>query len=124
QQAADKQIFGTQGLSNDPTAVATRRCLELGGSSVACMGKGFMSGLMDMVGFGTEAQEELTGPGRAGVVLRGLYKNPATVITLTVGEGSASIGDGGKLVDDSRNYPIDKRPGSTRITLDNEPNPI
>ena len=27
QQAADKQIYGTQGLSNDPTAVATRRCL-------------------------------------------------------------------------------------------------
>src|SRR6266702_3513033 len=40
QQAADKQIYGTQGLSNDPTAVATRRCLELGGSSVGCMGKG------------------------------------------------------------------------------------
>jgi hypothetical protein len=124
QQAADKQIFATQGLSNDPTAVATRRCLELGGSSVGCMGKGFMSGFMDMVGFGAEAQDELTGPGKAGVVLSGLYKNPATVITLTFGEGQASIGGCGKLVDDSRNYTIDKRPGSTRITLDNEPNPI
>src|SRR6266699_6166351 len=45
QQAADKQISGTQGLSNDPTAVATRRCLELGGSNAGCMGKGFKSGL-------------------------------------------------------------------------------
>jgi hypothetical protein len=124
QQAADKQIFGTQGLSNDPTAVATRRCLELGGSSVGCMGKGFMSGFMDMVGFGAAAQEELTGPGKAGVVLSGLYKNPATVITVNFGEGEAAIGGCGKLVDDSRNYTIDKRPGSTRITLDNEPNPI
>src|SRR5205823_11379147 len=39
QQAADKQIYGTQGLSNDPTAVATRRCLELGGSNAGCLGK-------------------------------------------------------------------------------------
>src|SRR5437899_2602497 len=30
QQAADKQIFGPQGLSNAPTAVATRRCRVLG----------------------------------------------------------------------------------------------
>src|SRR5258708_29923412 len=85
QQAADKQIFGTQGLSNDPTAVATRRCLELGGSSVGCMGKGFTSGLMDLIGFGAEAQEEFTGPGKAGVVLSGVYKNPATVTTLGFG---------------------------------------
>ena len=41
QQAADDQIFGAQGLSTDPTAVATRRCLELGGSSAGCVGKGF-----------------------------------------------------------------------------------
>src|SRR5258708_1923498 len=85
QQAADKQIFGTQGLSNDPTAVATRRCLELGGSSVGCMGKGFTSGLMDLIGFGAEAQEEFTGPGKAGVVLSGVYKNPAVATTLGFG---------------------------------------
>jgi len=124
QQAADKQIYGTQGLSNDPTAVATRRCLELGGSSVGCMGKGFKSGLMDLIGFGAEAQEEFTGPGKAGVVLSGVYKNPATVTTLGFGESSVTIGGCGKLVDDSHNYNIDKRPGSVRVTVDNEPNPI
>src|SRR5438046_9029700 len=86
QQAADKQIFGAQGLSNDPTAVATRRCLELGGSSAGCLGKGLTSGFMDLIGFGAKAQEELAGPGRAGVVLRGLYKNPATVTNLGFGE--------------------------------------
>jgi hypothetical protein len=124
QQAADKQISGTQGLSNDPTAVATRRCLELGGSSVGCIGKGFTSGLMDLVGFGDEAQEEFVGPGRAGVVLSGLYKNPATVSTLGFGEGGVTIGGCGKLVDDSHNYTIEKRPGSVRVMVDNEPNPI
>jgi hypothetical protein len=124
QQAADKQIFGTQGLSNDPTAVATRRCLELGGSSAGCVGKGFMSGFKDLIGFTPEAEEELTGPGKAGVVLSGLYKNPATVTTLGFGESGATIAGCGKLVDDSHNYTIDKRPGSVRVTVDNEPNPI
>lgn len=124
QQAADKQIFGAQGLSNDPTAVATRRCLELGGSSAGCVGKGLTSGFMDLVGFGAEAQEELTGPGRAGVVLSGLYRNPATVTTLGFGESGVSINGCGRLVDDSHGYTIDKRSGSVRITVENEPNPI
>jgi hypothetical protein len=124
QQAADKQIFGTQGLSNDPTAVATRRCLELGGSSAGCVGKGFMSGFKDLIGFTPEAEEELAGPGKAGVVLSGLYKNPATITTLGFGESGVTISGCGKLVDDSHGYTIDKRPSSVRITVENEPNPI
>jgi hypothetical protein len=121
QQAADKQIFGTQGLSDDPTAVATRRCLELGGSSLACVGKGFGAGLMDMIGFNTE---EITGPGRAGVVLNGLYKNPATTATLSFGADNVSIQGCGKLVAEDHNYTIDKRPGLLQVTVQNEPHPI
>jgi hypothetical protein len=124
QQAADKQIYGTQGLSNDPTAVATRRCLELGGSNAGCLGKGFKSGFMDLIGFGEKEQESLMGPGGAGVVLSGLYKNPAAVTTLSFDGNGVNIGGCGKLVDDSHNYSIEKRPGSVRITVDNEPNPI
>ena len=124
QQAADKQIYGSQGLSDDPTAVATRRCLELGGSSVGCVGKGLSSGMMDLIGFGAEAQESLLGPGRAGVVLKGLYRNHATVSTLDFGENGVSINGCGKLVDDSHNYSIEKRSGSVRVTIENEPNPI
>jgi len=91
QQAADKQISGTQGLSNDPTAVATRRCLELGGSNAGCMGKGLTSGFMDLIGFGAKAQEEFIGPGRAGVVLSGVYKNPAVVTTLGLAKMEFSL---------------------------------
>jgi hypothetical protein len=124
QQAADKQIFGTQGLSNDPTAVATRRCLELGGSSVGCMGKGFASGFMDMIGFNAATEEALVGPGRAGVVLIGLYKNPATTATLSFGAGNVSIQGCGKLVAEDHNYTLDKRPGSLQVTVQNEPHTI
>src|SRR6266700_2437681 len=115
QQAADKQIFGTQGLSNDPTAVATRRCLELGGSNVGCMGKGFGAGFMDLFGL-TQIEEAGMGPGGAGVVLYGLYKNPATTATLAF-SGNVSIDGCGKLVPDGHNCMIDKRPGSVRVTV-------
>jgi len=113
-----------QGLSNDPTAVATRRCLELGGSNAGCMGKGFMSGFMDLIGFGDKAQESFMGSGRAGVVLSGLYKNPATTTSLGFNEGSVAINGCGKLVADGHNYSIDKRPGSVQVTVENEPHPI
>jgi hypothetical protein len=124
QQAADKQIFGTQSLSDDPTTVAARRCLELGGSTIGCMGKGLTAGIMDMAGFGAEAQESLLGPGRAGVVLKGFYKSPATVTTLNFNEDVVSIDGCGKLAADSHNYSIEKRSSSVRITVENEPNPI
>jgi len=124
QQAADRQIYGTKSLSDDPTAVAARRCLELGGSTLGCMGKGLSAGIMDLAGFGADAQESLMGPGRAGVVLKGFYKNPATVTTLNFAEDGVSIDGCGKLANDSHNYSIEKRAGSVRITIDNEPSPI
>ena len=123
QQAADKQIYGTQGLSNDPTAVATRRCLELGGSNAGCLGKGFKSGFMDLIGFGEKEQESFIGAGGAGVVLSGIYKNGATTTSLAF-NGPVSIDGCGKLVSDPHQYTIDKRSGSVRITVENEPNPI
>ena len=85
----------TGGLSNDPTAVATRRCLELGGTAGGCMGKGFMSGFMDMVGVNTE---EITGSGRAGVILFGGYKSPTTTMSLGFGADTVTLGGCGKLV--------------------------
>lgn len=127
QQAADRQVSGGPGLlSDDPTAVTTRRCMELGGSKGACFGKGMKAGFLDLIGFGEEVQESLLGSGlgRAGVVLNGLYKNPATVTTLNFGEGAVSLDGCGKLASDSRNYSIEKRSGLVRITVDNEPNPI
>lgn len=121
---AQAHSTNAQGLSNDPTAVATRRCLELGGTNAGCMGRGLMSGFMDLVGFGDKAQEALMGPGRAGVVLSGLYKNPATTASLGFNENNATINGCGKLVADDHSYTIDKRPGSLHVTVDNEPHPI
>lgn len=125
QQAADRQINGPPGLlSDDPTAVTARRCLELGGTTAGCLGKGLTEGMLDLAGFGADTRESLFGPGSAGVILRGLYKNPSTVTTLNFGEGAVSLDGCGKLASDSRAYSIEKRSGSVRITILNEPNPI
>jgi hypothetical protein len=124
QQAADRQVSGGSGLlSDDPTAVTARRCLELGGTKGACMGKGLTAGFMDLIGLG-ELQESLSGPGSAGVILKGLYKNPSTVTTLNFDEGSVSLDGCGRLAAESRVYKIEKRSGLLRITVENEPNPI
>jgi hypothetical protein len=125
QQAADRQISGGPGiLSDDPTAVTTRRCMELGGSKAACYGKGLTAGLWDLAGFGAETMESLAGPGSAGVILKGLYKNPATVTTLNFDADVVSLDGCGNLASDSRNYSIEKTTGLVRITVANEPKPI
>ena len=112
-----------QGLSNDPTAVATRRCLELGGDSTGCMGKGFGSGLMDMI-TGGEGFEGLTGPGRAGVILIGNYRSIGSLPTVNFSSVNASIVNCGKLVDDNRLYTIRKSGAAVQLVLTNTPNPI
>ncbi len=120
-QPSSTQPAAVGGLSNDPTAVATRRCLELGGEPVACMGKGFMGGLMGMVGVDTKA---MLAPSRAGVVLVGNYRSRGTLPTVNFSSGNASIQNCGVLVADSRNYSIRKSPGAVKIVMENEPGQI
>ena len=107
--------------SSDPTAIATRRCLKLGGTSGTCIGKGFTSGLMDMIGLNTES---LTGPRKAGVVLSGLYHIPATPASLNFGTDRVTISGCGKLVDEALGYGLAKGPNSLVLTVDNEPRPL
>src|SRR6185437_10332857 len=94
-QQAQAQTTNAQGLSNDPTAVATRRCLELGGDNLACVGKGLGSGLMDMITGGT-GLESITGPGRAGVVLSGTYGG-GVATNVSFGGDSGTLNGCGKL---------------------------
>jgi hypothetical protein len=110
--------------SADPTAVATRRCLELGGTSTACLSKGLKagaSGLMDMVGINLDAMD---GPAKAGLVLSGRFRNPGTLASLNFGTQTATISGCGKLVEDGRGYSIAKSPNSLVVTVNNEPRPL
>lgn len=123
QQDVAAQQAGASGMSGDPTAVATRRCLELGGDAIACMGKGLANGLISMVTGGT-GLSDLTGPGRAGVVLIGNYRSSGSLPTINFSSGNASIVNCGKLADDSRGYTVEKSGGSVKLVLSNEPSSI
>ena len=109
-------------MSNDPTAVAVRRCLELGGDSLACVGKGFTGGLMDMITGGT-GLESITGPGRAGVVLSGLYGRTG-VTNVSFSGDFGNLGSCGVLVNDDYSYTLNKSATSLKITLATSPSPV
>ena len=120
--SAASHTLNAQGLSNDPTAVATRRCLELGGEALACTGKSFVGGLMNMVTGGSDLSE-LTGPSRSGVVLSGLYgRGPGTSISFS--NDSASLEHCGVLEPESAPYSIHKNGASVQVTLAISPTPI
>ena len=118
QEAAAKNPAG---LSNDPTAVATRRCLELGGSSIACMGKSFLNGIMGMAGVNMDAVMDSTKS--AGVVLSGLYKNSSGA-SMAFGEATASTTNCGDLTPVDYSYNIQKQAGSVRVLVHNQPQPF
>jgi hypothetical protein len=110
-----------QGLSNDLTAAATRRCLELGGESLACVGTGFTSGIIDAftarAGLG-----ELAGPGRVGPFLSGNYGKPSAT-GLGFEDGMVTLLKCGTLADDLYPYTLNKS-NSLQVTVATKPKPI
>ena len=113
----------TMSMSNDPTSVAIRRCLELGGSTGACMSGGLMGGLIGMV-TGGAGLDNLTGPGRAGVVLSGVYSGSQSGTYVNFSGDAGALGNCGKLVPDSTNYTLNKTAGSLKVTLATSPSPV
>ena len=65
QQDTAPQQGSSNVMGNDPTSVAARRCLELGGSKTACMGSSLVGGIVSMF-TGGAGLGALTGPGPRG----------------------------------------------------------
>ena len=110
-------------MSNDPTAVATRRCLELGGTTGGCMGGGLINGMIGLV-TGGQGMEGITGPKRAGVVLSGAYTNTQPGASLNFSGDMASISSCGKLVPYDSKYTLSKTAGSLKVTLPASPSTV
>jgi hypothetical protein len=111
------------GTSNDPTTVTTRRCLELGGDSTACLGKGLTSGIIGLF-TGGAGLGDLMDPGRFGVVLSGNYHTPGAPTAINFTSNSAGINRCGDLEEVGTPYTIRKSPAGTQIALQSEPRPI
>jgi hypothetical protein len=103
--------------TNDPTALATRRCLELGGGALECVGSGFSTGLQSWIGVNLDA---IKPPGATGLRMTGVYKS-SSGFALTFGDDAVSIDNCGKLVSSSHKYTVQKVLNQFAIKIDNQP---
>jgi len=62
-------------VRNDPGTVAVRRCIELGGNELSCVGKGLMTGLMGTDGMSDSDKAFFGMEDKAGLLLNGLFKS-------------------------------------------------
>jgi hypothetical protein len=111
---------GNPALINDPTAVATRRCLELGGAELECVGSGLLNGIIGVTGIDPG---KITAPSRAGLRITGSYKD-GNGIQLVFGDDSVVIFGCGKLIADGHGYTVGKIGSQLAIQIQNQPKAI
>jgi hypothetical protein len=118
--AADPR--GRMVMSNDPTSVTLRRCLELGGNQLDCVGKGFSKGLFAIFGvdnevlFGSKAQ-------RTGLAVSGIYQSTGG-ISLGFSEDEVDINGCGQLRTAGGGYTVTPRGKEYVIQVLSKPRPF
>ncbi len=103
--------------TNDPTALATRRCLELGGGTLECVGSGLSTGFISFIGVNLDA---LKPPPITGLRMTGAYKS-SSGFTFTFADDFVSVDNCGKLVTASHKYEVQKLMNQFAIKIENEP---
>jgi len=103
--------------TNDPSQIAIRRCFELGGTGLQCVGAGMGEGLKQMIGIDLSG---LTGPGKAGLVLIGTFKASGG-LTFAFADANVDIGNCGKMVQGAHNYTVGASGGKWSIDIANQP---
>jgi hypothetical protein len=106
--------------TTDPSQLAMRRCFELGGSDLQCVGAGMSRGFKQMIGFDTTA---LTSSGKAGLVIVGTFK-ASSGLTFDFGDGSVNISNCGKMVQGNHAYSVNVSGGKYSIDIANQPQPL
>jgi hypothetical protein len=108
-------------VRNDPGTLAARRCLELGGGELECMGKGITTGIFDLAGLPNVNTDVITaGPG--GLRMGGTYQGGSIAISFT--SDTLTVSGCGKLVADGRGYSVSRRGDQLDVTIQNEPKPL
>ena len=127
QQQYQQDTAAQQGTGNvmgsDPTSVAARRCLELGGSSSECLGSSLLGGIVSLL-TGGEGLGAVTGSGPAGVVLSGTYKNPGGTTSINFGASIAGIDGCGDLQEVDSAYTVAKSAAGAQVLLQAKPSSI
>lgn len=109
----------------DPSTIAARRCLELGGETAECAGKGFTKGLIDLAGFGGNplADVYLNGENPSGVRVGGTFAGAGSP-TLRFDNVSVNLSSCGKLEPAEHSYAVTKRGNQLQVEISNEPKPL
>ncbi|HMI54317.1 MAG TPA: hypothetical protein VK525_22605 [Candidatus Saccharimonadales bacterium] len=113
-------VGGSPFVRNDPGTLAARRCVELGGSALECVGKGLWGGLLDMAGV---SPNTLGGPTSSGLVMNGVYTN-GSGLSINFGEKSVSVTGCGKLVPNGHAYAITKKASQLVLNVASAPAPL
>jgi hypothetical protein len=108
-------------VRNDPGTLAARRCVELGGSDLECIGKGLTTGFAELFGGVTAQVIAGKNPG-AGLVMTGQYAATKT-LGLSFGGEAVALTGCGKLVPNSNSYTVEKSGGRFTITVKSQPAP-
>jgi hypothetical protein len=115
------QTGNPQFARNDPGTVAARRCLELGGSDLECIAKGFTTGLGDLTGINNNPL--IAGNKPRGIRLGGTYKTVGGE-TLGFNEDQVNVASCGKLEPQGSNYSVTKRADALQVEIATAPKPL
>ena len=110
-------------VRNDPGTVAARRCVELGGSDLECVGKGLSTGFADLLGMGGLSLDTITKSARNGLVIAGVYQSQNGVF-FRFGDDEATLASCGRLIDLPLHYTVTRQGGTLLIQLANSPKPF
>jgi len=106
--------------TTDPATLAARRCVELGGSAMQCLGGSLSTGLQQLIGINLDA---MTSPGKTGLVLYGTYNGTAG-LHFDFSDANVDIGGCGQMVKGVHGYSLGVAGGALAIKIDNQPQPL
>lgn len=118
-QAAQNAV-ASNGTSNAPSAVAIRRCLELGGSQLECLANGLSTSARGLTAMflGSLSQAPYT-----GLTLTGGFKS-GNGVGAAFEDTTVGFSNCGKLIIDSRGYTIQRNGSQILIHIRNSPSPF
>lgn len=119
--ANTQQASNTAGTAlpptSDPAQIAIRRCFELGGTGLQCVGAGMGEGLKQMMGIDLSA---LTKSGYAGLFILGTFQS-SSGLAFDFDNSAVAITNCGKMVHGNHSYTVNVSGGKYILKIANTP---
>ena len=106
--------------TDDPGQLAIRRCAELGGTMLGCIGTGMGTDMSGMMGVNLST---LGHSYKAGLVIFGTY-TAASGLSFGFSDSNVNIGGCGRMVQGAHNYAVTAAGGKYTLNIANTPQPL